>query len=1240
MNKDQENSTLLNDDSAQTSEVVTAGGTALVRTSENREATQDTEELTKGSKSKFKHLAPVNSADIDKGYRAALSFAIDEDDVRNIGLSGPYSSGKSSVIATFEANDPSRQYLNISLASFSEPLSEGEGSANGKQDRLQPKEMERIERGILQQMLYSAPTNSLPYSRLKRIATPEYAFPKAFALAVWTTIVVYIANDWSDFTYIDAGRPFDISKLVMFALAFAGLTAILTQLYRASFGHSLKKLSLKNAEIETHAPGEGSILNHHLDEIVYFFEETDFKVVVFEDLDRFRSPEIFVKLREINKLINAQRKDVDPVKFIYAVRDDIFSDKNRAKFFDVIIPIIPVVNFSNSLDKMREGVSEADISAKIDDEFLRGVSLFIDDLRLIHNIFNEFIVYLERIQSPKLDATKLLAIIIYKNVYPNDFEALHHRRGAFHSVCAARGDCISTIKAKLIDRVEQIEHLIASSEDEEAASIDELVKVYLAQIFSHVPEKMGFYRFITEEEEFSYQDSLELEKFNLLVGAEDIIIGNQPNPHPSHQHSLGVSFEDIEKEIDARRSFDDRKRNVENRAEDKRLKLRQEISHIESEMAAITKLPFSDILRKSNFSYDDVLEANQLKNADLLIYLITNGYLDDNYLQYTSSFHEGGRRTAADRDFLINIVNFGDPEPDHQLDNPEEVCRMMRKEDFRSRHALNLSLLNYLLTVPEEMADELKGIAAYSAQHFDRAERFITLYCREGEHPVVLLELIVSEWSSYVDVVASDEKYSAHLRILMASSKSEVIANALKSSVNASKFVSEKPKLLFSNSPPGEAELNLIGDLNVSFADLSQLEGLSDLQELAIKNRLFPLNAENVHHAYNLATENKIKEYDRVSYTDIVQLESGPLAEYVDAEIQTFVEGVLLSTEGMQPEDKDATITLLNDERIQISDREEIVAGQEHIYMTLSEIPSPLWDCVVEHDRVRLTWLDLSNVLSEHSAGRELATRALSTPEIVSCLLEHRTQVDDLSEDQAQSVSDFLFDNDQLDDTDYCSLMQCLDYTYDNFPDDMSENKLRCLITNQIVSLTAESFEFVGSRDSLKAKLIASNFDSFSANSDLFLIDDATREALLKEEMEHRSRIEVIENMSWQTISENKNLMGIVQSLLRSPETQLDEFENTEILMGVIKTASDEAYSVDLLIRSISRWTESEAMEALMSLGYPYSTIAKYGRRPRISAIELNAMLAAALKRRGFISSFSSSRFGIRINTKKVPGAS
>ena len=54
---------------------------------------------------KFQKLTPTQEADLS-GYEDAFHYIFAEDDIRNIAISGAYSSGKSSVIESYKKKHP------------------------------------------------------------------------------------------------------------------------------------------------------------------------------------------------------------------------------------------------------------------------------------------------------------------------------------------------------------------------------------------------------------------------------------------------------------------------------------------------------------------------------------------------------------------------------------------------------------------------------------------------------------------------------------------------------------------------------------------------------------------------------------------------------------------------------------------------------------------------------------------------------------------------------------------------------------------------------------------------------------------------------------------------------------------------------------------------------------------------------------------------------------------------------
>ena len=172
----------------------------------------------------------------------------------------------------------------------------------------------------------------------------------------------------------------------------------------------------------------------YLNEVLYLFEKVDADVIVFEDMDRFDASRIFERLREVNTLVNIHRKKESGdntviLRFFYLLRDDIFVSKDRTKFFDYIIPVIPIMDSSNSYEQFLKVLKAAEIIDRFDQSFLQRLSLYVDDMRILKNIYNEFVVYFNRLNITDLDCNKMLAIITYKNLFPRDCNNLQLAKG-------------------------------------------------------------------------------------------------------------------------------------------------------------------------------------------------------------------------------------------------------------------------------------------------------------------------------------------------------------------------------------------------------------------------------------------------------------------------------------------------------------------------------------------------------------------------------------------------------------------------------------------------------------------------------------------------------------------------------------------------------------------------------------------------------------------------------------------
>ena len=212
----------------------------------------------------------------------------------------------------------------------------------------------KIEYSILQQIIYREETRTVPNSRFRKIVHLSNRELIRYPLCCVLTLVCFLILFEPNFARVDSiydffswGRTWNtIFDLAASAWLLFVLYVIARYVFKSYSNSKLNKLNLKEGEIEVIE--DNSIFNKHLDEILYFFQVTDYNVVIIEDLDRFGTPNIFLKLRELNQLINESKIVGRHITFVYAIKDDIFKDEERTKFFDFITTVIPVINPSNS----------------------------------------------------------------------------------------------------------------------------------------------------------------------------------------------------------------------------------------------------------------------------------------------------------------------------------------------------------------------------------------------------------------------------------------------------------------------------------------------------------------------------------------------------------------------------------------------------------------------------------------------------------------------------------------------------------------------------------------------------------------------------------------------------------------------------------------------------------------------------------------------------------------------------
>lgn len=442
----------------------------------------------------LKPLYPQYDESSHSPYVKRLEKALQGEDtkIHNIALSGVYGSGKSSILEkVVEDLEEERPHTTrtISLAPLAAQLKEqddrkvnsvsDEGDSTPEESGTSPESSKPssitnlIQKEIIKQLLYGTDPEKIPASHFHKMN--EIGLGKQiFSSLAFGMLLLFILNIYQwPYSYIQKPLTWlPISTSITKILAEIVIICLLSIATFALFHYFGTRIHLAKIDVGTAGITLGensdSYFDQYLDEIIYIFEKTGIRTVFFEDLDRFQDAQIFDSLRELNQILNndpklqhteSQHKEKNsqsstPIQFVYAIHDAIFSNQyvsadeqvnnkeslahsfSRAKFFDLIIPVVPFVSASNSYQialKTLKDVPDAKDPQMIN--LLELVADTIPDKRTWINIRNEFIVYREHLfdQSPErrftsklgLEESHLLAFIIYKNCYLDDSVKIH-----------------------------------------------------------------------------------------------------------------------------------------------------------------------------------------------------------------------------------------------------------------------------------------------------------------------------------------------------------------------------------------------------------------------------------------------------------------------------------------------------------------------------------------------------------------------------------------------------------------------------------------------------------------------------------------------------------------------------------------------------------------------------------------------------------------------------------------------
>lgn len=1194
-------------------------------------------------------------------YLNRLNSALSSENITNIAITGSYGSGKSTVIRTFQdiykTKDPNNnfEYLNISLASFKDELiDEGDNDTsnedkqekdelNGKKSEginkvSSPQIQENFERllevSILQQMIYHVKPSIIPDSRFKRIVnlTNTKLTVTALCFVIWIicTFSMFKFNVFSKInpiTWTFSIKDIDYTSFLVIGIFLGGLTNIIFRLIR-TFGNSrISKINIKG-ELELGENVDKSILNQHLDEIIYFFQRTKFNVLVIEDLDRFRDTEIFTKLREINLLLNNSDVVERKIVFIYAIRDDMFQGQERIKFFDYIIPIIPFINPSNANDKLTELIKEENLTNTFSQSFIDDVVTFIDDIdmRLLTNILQEYLVYKESLKHD-LTQDNLLAIVIYKNIYPNDFAKLHKNKGDLYDFIANKTTYIKDLISNLDKVILSNNSLIASIENEKINEEKELIDVYLFNLLRKLNNPSEIY---IKGEAITVDRLSELENFYALLEEQDInynsfVINRSYNMFNKTKKSLGKSFSVIEKEINKHHTFHER---VEFINKNKLEELKEQNELLEERKEDIKRWDIKEIFK--THEVNNYLEA--FEDSILMRSLLINGYINENYLDYISLFHEVNI-TKGDYTFIRKVKSGVSLDFNYKIDKLENVIKKIDESHFEKVAILNHQIVEFILKNKYKNQPRYKSLKKLLKSEHKKVIDFIDSY-KKDEHTNngILFKELPNIWQGFWSFICSksnkfsEKKTNEYFQLILTHATISDIKklNNIESFKKHFSVLSNLGDLIKDKDHTGKIK-SIIENFNTKFNDISELHYNSEvLYDLVLSNDYYEINTTNL---LAITTDESISKnkFNSSNYTTIRNLDNEFTLAYIDKEIEIYVKSVLLALEENTSESLKSLILLLNNSNLTVMTRKLILESTLPVFQDLSEFDeieikqeilnqlaiTPRWENVMDYfnsyEKENLDSI-LINYFNNKEVFKELTKSNLSS-------------LKDDDETKKKLALAIIYCED-LDLESHKALRRCYHSSWSKLSafEKLSYEKVQSMIESKFITLSVNHYDKTKENFSdLHIKFIERSFSTYIKAYDEYEMDEEDHSSILQSTI----LIDAQKKQFLDTLDENKILENTV---VASSATKIYVNEkvsglNYSLLHGLFKKSSSNEYRIKLFNLNVNSIDKDEVINLIKQLGAPYSRLTLARKQAKMSNNHMHQEFTNNLKRLGIITS-------------------
>lgn len=700
----------------------------------------------------------------------------------------------------------------------------------------------------------------------------------------------------------------------------------------------------------------------------------------------------------------------------------------------------------------------------------------------------------------------------------------------------------------------------------------------------------------------------------------------------SSDQKLKYNFNDIENEINPDYTYTERVALIKSKHSNKIDLLKNEIEKLRRKKSDIEQWDLKQI-----FNEVDVNQyLDDFSNNKLLRNLILNGYINENYNDYISLFHEVSI-TKEDFTFERNVKSGYVTEFNYKLsDKIENLIDRIDERYFGRETILNFDLLDYLGNNYNRYSNKYDSIIRLLSNEKERSIDFISKYTEEVKPPIwIFMEKLVENWKGFLDFIYLNSAYRSvenkYLELIIRFSKVETIINN-QNTETLTNIIEDTPYFLALIKNTDSLDYygkitKLLNELNVKFEKLDNPNEYSvKLFNYVYNNNLYKINKNNVLQMLLIfAKEDTVKDFEHSNYSTILKSDCKPLIDYINSNIASYVENIYLKLEKNKLEEEETLLKLLNfnnehlDHKLKIkiiqlidtkiSDIAKINQFEIKTQLLINNKVAPIWNNVIDY------YTECKNEINESLVDY------LNFEDVYLGLSKEKMQRESDAFDYVQFREKLLL-KDQLSDECYSKILESSIYRRNSlFFEKLSKKKVEYL-TKKILYITKENYDMLREYfPDYHISLIEKDFNKFLEKVDDFETDEVDVLDIFKSvNINTDDKFMYIGKIQQNLIVANNEISKVIGEIILKKSEQVEFDFNT--IEHIVKNLQSNENKVKLVNLYFNQLTNQNTISIVKSIGYYYRELFVRQHRPLFNDNIYNRELLTKLKSKGLISSF------------------